>query len=250
MSTAPRTVGPLNLHESSEHQKIVGILGGMGPWATVDLMSRILKLTPTEKEWDHIRVIVDSNVKIPSRTRSLLFDEPSPAAGMIDSINRLGAYPVDFVVIPCNSASHFLPDVLKHVQTPVLNIVDIVSDKVVEGGSRNPGLMGGMVPWKGGVYTRAMEARGRGIVLPDAETQDKTASIIERLKQMDKGPETLELLDQVLAHLVGRGADSLILGCTEFSLIEEEIKARSDLPIYLSTDLLAQEVVAKAMGTH
>ena len=247
MSDAPRTVGPLSLHESSEAQKVVGILGGMGPWATVDLMSRILRLTPAEKEWDHIRVIVDSNVKIPSRTRSLLFGEPSPAEGMVDSINRLGAYPVDFVVIPCNSASHFLPEVLEKVDTPVVNIVDVVSDKVAQAGVMNPGLLGGMVPWKGGVYTRAMEARGKNIVLPDEEHQNKTAAIIERLKLMNKEPETMKLLDEVLAHLISHGADSLILGCTEFSLIEEEIKARTDLPLFLSTDLLAQEVVARAL---
>ena len=66
---------------------------------------------------------------------------------------------------------------------------------------------------------------------------------------MNKEPETMKLLDEVLAHLISHGADSLILGCTEFSLIEEEIKARTDLPLFLSTDLLAQEVVARALKT-
>lgn len=248
MADAPRTVGPLDLHESVEHQRVVGILGGMGPWATVDLMRRILTLTPTAKDWDHLRVIVDNNVKIPSRTRSFLFGEPSPVPGMVDSINRLAAYPVDFVVIPCNSACHFLPEVRPQVNVPVIDIVEVVTRAATDRGIVKPGLLAGMVPWAGGVYKRSMNRRGASITAPDRDTQDLVAAAIEALKRMDKSAQTIDWLGTIIERLSAAGADGIILGCTEFSLAEDELQALTDLPLLQSTELLAQEVVDLGLG--
>jgi len=222
----------------------------MGPWATVDLMSRILKLTPARKEWDHIRTVVDSNVKIPSRTRAHLFNEPSPAPGMADSIRRLAAYPVDFVVIPCNSACCFLPEVEVDVDIPVVNIVDVVADAVRDRGCRNPGLLAGFVPWARGVYRDALSERGVAIVHPDEAHQAEVAAIIERLKSLDSGPETMTLVRSVISHLREGGGDSLIFGCTELSLVEDELREMCDLPLFFSTDILAEEVVRRALSSR
>jgi hypothetical protein len=85
--------------------KRIGILGGMGPYATVIFMKNILDMTDAEKDWEHIHTIVDNNTKIPSRSRAILFNETSPLDGMLESCKKLESYTVDTIVIPCNSES-------------------------------------------------------------------------------------------------------------------------------------------------
>ena len=92
-------------------EKVVGILGGMGPFATVDFYKQILLATHAKKDWEHLRILIDSNVKIPSRTRAILYGEESPAPAMVKSINNLTRIGADFVVVPCNSAHYFYKEV-------------------------------------------------------------------------------------------------------------------------------------------
>ncbi len=85
-------------------EKVVGIIGGMGPEATEDLMQRIIRLTPARDDIDHIRCIVDNNPKIPSRVRAIIQgDGESPAPCLSDMAKRLESWGADFLAIPCNS---------------------------------------------------------------------------------------------------------------------------------------------------
>ena len=113
-----------------KNQKVVGILGGMGPFATALFFEKMLELTPAKKDWEHLRIIIDNNPKIPSRSRHYLYGEESPVLGMIETCRRLEAYPVDFIVIPCNSASCFLEDVQAKINIPILNIFEITVDAI------------------------------------------------------------------------------------------------------------------------
>ena len=85
-------------------EKVIGILGGMGPEATVDLFRRIIRATPAEKDQDHIRVIVDSNPKIPDRTAAIMGVGPSPLLEMTKTAKNLEKAGADSIIIPCNTA--------------------------------------------------------------------------------------------------------------------------------------------------
>ncbi len=98
----------------------VGILGGMGPYATLAFYQCILDNTPAQKDWEHLRLIIDSNPKIPSRTRAFLFGEADPVPMMARSAKSLQEAGADFVVLPCNSAHYFLPRVREIVDVPFL----------------------------------------------------------------------------------------------------------------------------------
>ena len=110
-----------------KYSKTVGVLGGMGPYAALAFCTHILNMSGAKKDWEHIRTVIDNNSHIPSRTRHLLYNENSPVHGMIESAQKLAAYPVDFIVIPCNSACYFLDQVQPHVSVPLLNITKICS---------------------------------------------------------------------------------------------------------------------------
>src|ERR1700736_4074186 len=103
--------------------KVVGVLGGMGPHATAAFFRTLLNITPAQKDWDHLRVVIDDNPHIPSRTRSLLFGEASPVPGMLESCKKLESYPVDLIALPCNSAAVFLPELQPQLRVPILNIL-------------------------------------------------------------------------------------------------------------------------------
>ena len=89
--------------------KVIGVLGGMGPHATAAFFQTLLDITPAKKDWDHLRIIVDNNPHVPSRTRHLLYGEESPFSGMLECCKKLERYPVDLAALPCNSAAVFVP---------------------------------------------------------------------------------------------------------------------------------------------
>ena len=106
------------------NHKVVGVLGGMGPYATLLFYENILNLTDADKDWDHVHLVIDNNTKIPSRTRALLFGEKSPYDCMLESCEKLENYPVDIIVIPCNSAQNWIPDLQKKIKTPIMIVME------------------------------------------------------------------------------------------------------------------------------
>ncbi|GAH56604.1 unnamed protein product, partial [marine sediment metagenome] len=105
-------------------EKIIGILGGMGPEATIDLFYKIIKFTPAEKDQDHFRIIIDNNPKIPDRTAAILGKGEDPLPALQETARNLEKAGVDFIIIPCNTAHYFLPQIQKSVNIPVLNMIE------------------------------------------------------------------------------------------------------------------------------
>ncbi len=100
----------------------------MGPYATVAFFKTVLEQTPASKDWDHLRIIVDNNPHIPSRTRHVLYSEASPLPGMLKSCLRLQDYPVDLIAIPCNSAAIFIPELRQQLRVPIPDIREVTAN--------------------------------------------------------------------------------------------------------------------------
>jgi len=200
-------------------EKIVGILGGMGPWATWAFCQNINAVTPAQKDWDHLRLLVDCNVKIPSRTRAVLYGEISPVSGMVESIRGLASLGASFVVVPCNSAHYFYDQVVPQIPIPWVNMMEVTA-KVVQASFRNPLILGGYITLEKRIYKRHLSA----IVYPVQEDLRHVYDVIEELKI--KGTATLELRNFLVSlverYKVERLVDSLILACTEFTILIQE----------------------------
>ena len=225
----------------------VGVLGGMGPYATLQFVRNVLELTPAEKDWHHVRMVVDNNCHIPSRTRSVLFDEASPLPGMIDSCRRLGRYPADVIALPCNSACHWLEGLRRAVKTPVLDIVSIASRALLaRPGVRRVAALGGYVPYTVDLYGPHVAAAGGVYVKLDPESQESVAATIEAVKAAGRADEALrrsfqELVDGLAAR---HELDGVILACTEFSFFAADTFS---VPVVDSSLALAQVVVDYAV---
>ena len=112
-------------------EKIIGIVGGMGPEATLDLYGEIMRATPACKDQDHLRVIIDSNPKIPDRTPAITGCGASPVPAMAMSCRTVARAGADFVIIPCISAHFFLNELQQQIDIPVLSAFDAVSAHIV-----------------------------------------------------------------------------------------------------------------------
>ena len=105
-------------------KQVIGILGGMGPEATLDCFDKIIKHTPAQKDQDHLRVIIDSNPAVPDRTAAIIGDGQSPVPVMVEGCHALENAGADFIIIPCVSAHFFIDEIQQQTNLPILSIFD------------------------------------------------------------------------------------------------------------------------------
>tara|TARA_B100000287_G_C20650588_1_gene786706 strand:+ start:1547 stop:2239 length:693 start_codon:yes stop_codon:yes gene_type:complete len=196
----------------------IGILGGMGPYATNFFFKRILDLTPVKSDRDHFHTIIDNNVKIPSRTRAIKYSEKSPVNGIVNSINNLGKAGCRCVMLPCNSAHYFYEAVSKKIQIPWLNMIEIVSNRILDLGYSKPLVLGGFVTTQKKVYSKYLS---KSVYLSDMENR-MVESIIEEVKinnTLDKHSE--KTINSIVKNY-DDSIDSILLGCTELPIVINE----------------------------
>lgn len=228
--------------------KVVGIIGGMGPEATVDLMQRIISATPATDDVDHIRLLVDNNPKVPSRIKALIEgDGESPAPCMIDMAKGLVQQGADFLVIPCNTAHHYYPDVAAAVDIPVLNLIELTAEHVksVQPNAKKIGLLASTALQIIHLYEPWFEKQNIQVMYPEPEHQTKLMDFIRAVKANRQTPEQLLDYNRAAENLAAQGAECLVIACTELSVIGSQLK--TVLPVYDASDLLAKITVDKAL---
>ena len=196
----------------------IGILGGMGPYATNFFFKRILDLTPVKLDKDHFHTIIDNNVKIPSRTRAVKYKEQSPVNDIVNSINNLGKIGCDFVMLPCNSVHYFYDQVNKKIKIPWLNMIEIVSDKILDLSYSKPLVLGGYITTEKKVYSKYLPES----VYLSADENRIVESIIEEIKINNFINENSEKMIKEIIKDYDSSIDSILLGCTELPIVIDE----------------------------
>lgn len=198
-------------------EKIVGILGGMGPEATIDLMRRIMRLTPAKDDVDHIHCIV----------------------GMAQRLEACGA---DFIVIPCNTAHHYHRDVQESVHVPVLNLIELTVDFVLRAvpGVDKVGLLASPAVRITGLYENLFRPREVEVIYPAPEDEERLFRLIRKIKAGECGEKIQRDFGEIVLGLAERGAEVGIIACTELSAVNE-----GDFPmfVYDASDILARKIV-------
>lgn len=222
-------------------EPVVGVIGGMGPAATAEFMRRLVIATDAADDADHIHVIADSNPKIPSRIRALIDgDGEDPAPALADMGRRLERHGADFLVIPCNTAHWYRSAVAAAVGIPVWDMVDLTLAAVTArtGGSR-AGLLASPALRRIGLYEAGAERRGMTILYPQDE--EGLLAVIRAVKAGSVGDAEQLSYEQSAGELAERGADALVLACTEFSLLPQ--RPAADVPVIDSLQALVETVV-------
>lgn len=229
--------------------KPIGILGGMGPAATVDLFDRIVRATPARRDQDHLRVLIDNNPSIPDRSDAILHGGPDPLPALRAAAQRLVQMGAGLIVIPCNTAHYYWADLQNSVDVPVLNMIvetaRAVQPKAAQ--AEQVGILATAGTLCVGLYQRALAAEGLKPMVPNAAEIDRLTEAIYGSQGIKAGFESglpQELLCGVGQALIDRGAQALILGCTEIPLVMGD----GDLPVPLlaSNQVLAEAAVRAA----
>lgn len=221
----------------------IGILGGMGPEATLELFRKIIELTPADKDQDHLRVIIDSNPAVPDRTAAILHRGESPLPSLQKTAQILEGAGADLITIPCNSAHYYLASIREAVKIPVLDMIEETASRIRE---QRVGLLATDGTLSAGLYQKACTNRGIELLEPQKSNQKVVMQVIYRIKAGEKGISLEQAITQVIENLKRRGAEAVIAGCTELSLILDE--GDLDTPLYDALSILAQVAVQQALS--
>lgn len=196
-------------------KKIVGVIGGMGPLATVDLYRKIVEHTLADCDQAHVRTIIDSNTNIPDRTAALLSGGESPVRELQSSARLLERAGAQVLVMPCHTAHCFYDEVQAAVQVPVLNMIQLTVQELKRRGVARAGLLATDGAVQSGIYQRHFEGSGIELLLPDPEGQAALMDMIYSGVKAGRTDYDTQAIRTALDRLMDAGAQTLILGCTE-----------------------------------
>ena len=218
-------------------EKIIGILGGMGPLATADLFSKIVLLTDAGSDNEHIRTIIDSNSHIPDRTEAILNGGRDPVPDMLESARLLERAGCDVIIIPCNTAHFFIGRLQEQISVPFIDMIRETAKKLQSDGIRTAGLLATDGTCQTGIYEKALADAGIAMLRPEPDDQRIVMDTIYKVKAQNSDIP-VERLRQIAAKFKQRGAQGIILGCTELPIVFQNIE--TVLPKYDPTLILAQ----------
>lgn len=220
----------------------VGILGGMGPEATVLILQKVIAAVPARDDADHIPLIVDQNPQVPSRIQHLIEGTGrDPAPVLVAMARRLVAAGAEALAMPCNTAHHYAPAIRDAVDVPFLDMVALSVDHAASlvGGTGAVGLLASPAVRRVGLFDGPLAARGLSAVYPTDEAAMLDA--IRRIKADGPGPEARRSLTAASRELLSRGAQVQLVACTEFSLIADSVAEGATA--FDTLDRLVQAVV-------
>jgi aspartate racemase len=201
--------------------RVAGVLGGMGPLATVDFLQQIIAATPAQCDQDHIPLIVHQIPQIADRSRAILEGTDLPFMPMLEGLKRLSAAGCDFAMIPCNTAYHWYERLSNEQPLKILHIVDSVVTalrrRAVPPGSRTLAVLGTRGLHHSGIYRKRLGNLYH--LAPDNESVQRLVDgAIQAVKagQLARGTQ---LAEQAVSQSLEHGAEIVLLACTELPLV-------------------------------
>jgi aspartate racemase len=229
---------------------VVGVLGGMGPEATVDLMARVIALTPAQDDADHIHMLINNNPKVPSRIKAIIEGiGASPVPSLIDMAKGLEQQGADYLAMPCNTAHYYYSDIAQSVNIPFINLLEITVAAVrMENASvKKVGLLASSALQITRLYEPVFQTFDITVLYPRADIQSELMNLITEIKAKRQTDASLRSMELAANSLINQGADHLVVACTELSLITDRLptnKGHTD-----AADVLAREIVRISRGS-
>lgn len=210
---------------------VIGIIGGMGPEATVELMRRIIQRTPAQDDSDHVRMVVDCNPKVPSRIAFLLEGgSTDPTATLVEMARGLVDRGATVLAMPCNTAHAFAGAIRGSVDIPFVDILDVsfaqLQRKTGADTDVSFGVLGSPALRRIGILEQRTENTRLRPIHPDEAHEALALEIIRHVKSGETGLPVLDEYIELKRHLMNRGASHSLVCCTEFSVLEELLSAQ------------------------
>ncbi len=226
----------------------VGVIGGLGPDATLDFFRRLLARSGAASDQEHLRVLIDCNPHVPDRNRAVAGRGPSPGPVLAAMAAGLEASGADFLVMPCNTAHAWRADILRAVDVPLLDLIETTADAAVAAAPEASaiGVLGSTGCLDAGLYQASLGRRGLDVIVPGEQDVAAFMRHLYRIKAGDRSEPVRAGIIGICQRLVDRGASALVAGCTEIPLVASP--ADFSVPLIESTDELVAAAIACARG--
>ncbi len=230
-------------------EKIIGVLGGMGPEATIELFTQIVRRTRAKKDREHLRVLIDNNPKVPDRTAAILGAGKSCLPELVRSARALERAGADFIVIPCVTVHHFHGALQRRTSLPVLHIVEETVKRIRTRHSRarRIGLLATTGTIRAGLFQKALAGTRMALIVPREETQERVVmKAVYEIKANGATDKARALVRRAAEEIVALGAQVVVAGCTEIPLVLRD----GDLPVPVVDPIaiLAEAAIDRAGG--
>lgn len=224
---------------------MIGVLGGMGPLATVDFFSKVIAATPATYDEDHVPLLIQSDPRIPARPAAILSAGQSPLPALLAGRDRLIAAGAVALVMPCNTAHFWYPNLVQGCSVPFLSIVDACGNEL--GALAAPGAQIGIIATRATLAARIFDAplfkRGYTPLVPDDLEMDGLVLPAIELVKAGSAAEGGRLIERAVGSLLSRGASAVILACTETPVALDAIQSGLRPMCIDSTGALARSCV-------
>jgi aspartate racemase len=224
----------------SQESLVLGVLGGMGPAATLDFLTKLQAFTSAKSDQDHIRTLVDINPKVPDR------NVPGSGAGPVlaEMAGALAGAGADVLAIACNTAHAYADLIQRASGLPLIDMIETAASAARESGARRVGVLGTKGALK--LYREYLAAQAMGLVTLEPERQEAFMATLYRIKGGDVGPQSRREMADYASELIAQGAETVIAGCTEVPLVLSPADLK--VPLLDSSELLARRCVAVCLG--
>ena len=227
-------------------EKTVGVIGGLGPEATIDFYQKLLVKSGAATDQDHLHVLINSNPKVPDRQKALAGTGPSSGPALVETAQVLEQAGADFLVMVCNTAHAYEQDIQTATTIP---FISILSESVAASLRSNPqlkraGLMAATGCVEARLYQAQFEAAGVECIVPNSAEQATLMQLIYRIKSGDHTPDIAAQMRQLAETLIERGAEIILAACTEIPLALKSDDI--DKPLLDCTEVLVDATIAFA----
>lgn len=223
-------------------RKTLGIIGGVGPLATMFIGEMIVRRTAAKTDQEHVNMIITNNTMIPDRTAFILGEsEENPVPVILSDAKKLETVGAEVLAIPCNTAHSFYDEIQQETALPVINMIEETAKYAKNKGAQRVGILGTTGTISTGIYQDACIRLGMEAIVPDEETQSLVMSLIYEDIKAGK-PANLEKWQTIRRAMDEANCDEIILGCTELSIVRQELQLTDCLDSLL---VLAETAIEK-----
>jgi aspartate racemase len=206
----------------NSNEQTLGVLGGLGPLATAYYLELVVTMTDAATDQEHPKIIIMNTPGIPDRTAYILGkSQASPLPPMVALGKQLKSLGVGIIATPCITAHYFHAQLQEQIGLPLIHGIECVAKTLRDSGVKTVGLMATDGTVQSGIFQQQVEALGMQLVVPGEAGQKAVMELIYDQVKAGKQPD-LTLFQQVSRELQDLGAEAVVLGCTELSLLKKQ----------------------------
>lgn len=231
---------------SNKPEQTVGVIGGLGPKATLDFYSKLINLTAAETDQEHLHVIINSNAKVPNRQNALTGKGPSCAPELIQSARALESAGADFLVMVCNTAHVYENHIRSAINIPFISIIRESVNHCLKtvNNLKKVGLLGATGCLDSNLYQDHFDQAGIDCLTLNQTDQERFMELVYRIKSNNFDFSVGIEMEQFAQSLIDQGAEVILAACTEIPLVLQDDGVNA--PLVNSTDVLVESTIQYA----